>query len=116
VSRDDLGNVEDHDLVIAEKDLDGAANEAVRHAVANGLHVDERVRRNAPDVRCCSTGSGLAGSGRSACLSSRSKRHRGCSCVVPWVRVSATTIHAARCASSAAKLSKARPAIALRFT
>jgi len=47
MSGDDLNAVEDHDLVIAEEDLDGPANEAVRHAVANRLDVDERVRRNA---------------------------------------------------------------------
>jgi hypothetical protein len=48
MSRDHLNTVEDHDLVIAEEDLDSPANEAVRNAVANRLDIDERVRRDAP--------------------------------------------------------------------
>ena len=56
MSRDDLDTVEDHDLVIAEEDLDGPANEAVRHAVANRLDIDERVRRDTPGQALLSNG------------------------------------------------------------
>jgi hypothetical protein len=48
MSRDDLNAVEDHDLVVAEENLDGPTNEAVRNAVANRLDVDEGIRRDAP--------------------------------------------------------------------
>jgi hypothetical protein len=41
MSRDDLNAVEDHDLVVAEENLDGPTNEPVRNAVANRLDVDE---------------------------------------------------------------------------
>ena len=53
----------------------------------------------------------------SAVASSRANRSAGASPVVPWIRTSATSrTHASRCASSAAKLSKERPATAFLFT
>jgi hypothetical protein len=60
---------------------------------------------------------GTPATGFSRAASSRAKRSRGTSPVVPCTLASAMSrTHAARCASSAAKLSKARPATALRFT
>ena len=59
---------------------------------------------------------GRAGNGRRAACSSRTKRSHGRSCVVPCTRRSASSIHWARCCSSAANDAKVRPARALRFT
>jgi hypothetical protein len=56
MSRDNLDAVEDHDLVIAEQDFDGPANEAMRNAVPNRLDIDERVRRDAPGQALLSNG------------------------------------------------------------
>jgi hypothetical protein len=116
MSRYDLDAVEDDDLIVAEQNLDGPVHEAVRHAVANRLDVDEGVRRDAPRQALLANRQRPRGHGRSDCRSSRSKRSRGRSFVVPWIRESAAVIHVARWASSAAKLSKLRPAMAFRFT
>jgi hypothetical protein len=68
------------------------------------------------ESRCTRAGGGRAGSGRSAAASARAKRAAGVSWVVPCTRASAATIQRARCASSAAKSSNARPARPLCLT
>ena len=73
--RDDLDTVEDHDLVVAEEHLDGPTNEAMRHAVANRLDVDEAVASGrAATGAAVERAAACAGNARRACLSPRSKR------------------------------------------
>jgi hypothetical protein len=44
--RDHVGTVEDDELVVAGEDLNRTPHEAMRHAVAHGVHVDETVGRD----------------------------------------------------------------------
>lgn len=47
VPRDDGGAIEDYELAVTDEDFDPTADEAMRHAVANGVDVDKAVRRDA---------------------------------------------------------------------
>lgn len=88
-------------------DLDALAHQAVRHAVAHGVEIDERIVGDAALHDAYVVRLDLGGA-RSALRSSRSNPASGASCVVPWMRSSASASHCSRCSSSAAKLANRR--------
>ena len=107
---------EDTNLGLAEDHLHVIANQPVRDTVAHGFHVHQWHRAPPGAGVACRVSASAGWRDLSVCRSSRPNRTAGASWVVQWIRWSASTIHSARYASSAAKLSKRRPARALRFT